>query len=99
MFVARFQPPLHKCSGDAVKRENMQSNLRTYSRPSSVRHVGESRQVQLMRHGDRLRRAIPVLAHDQVSFTAPRVVSLEGVRPVQEDDHIRILFERIMKTS
>lgn len=60
--------------------------------PRSVRHIREPRQMQLMRHCDRLRRAVAVLAHDEVRFAAPRVVALEGVRPMQQDDHVGILF-------
>ena len=65
---------------------------RTPTNARSVRHIREPRQMQLMRHGDRLRRAITVLTHDQVRFTAPRIIPLEGVGPVQQNYHIGILL-------
>jgi hypothetical protein len=56
------------------------------------RHVGEARQVQLVCDGHRLGRAVAVLGQNQVRFTAARVVALEGIWAVQQNDHVRILF-------
>ena len=51
-----------------------------------------------MGNGDGLRRAVSVFAEDQVGLTAARVVTLEGIRPVQQDDHVRILFQTVVNT-
>ena len=68
------------------------SSLRIYKQRLRLGHVGEARQMQLMRNGDGLRRPIPVLAQNQVSFTAAWVVTLERIGPVQKYDHIGILL-------
>jgi hypothetical protein len=77
-----------------IEFENGTSSLRIYIISSFLRlgHVGEARQMQLMRNGDGLRRPIPVLAQNQVSFTAAWVVTLERIGPVQKYDHIGILL-------
>ena len=49
-----------------------------------------------MRNSDRLRRTITVLAQDQIGLAAPRVVPLEGVRAVQQNDHVGILFKAVV---
>ena len=77
----------------------MQSDLRTYTNALLPRHVRKPRQMQLMRNGDRLRRPVPVLAQDQVGLAATRIVTLEGIWTVQQDYHIGILFQGIMKTD
>jgi len=74
-----------------------EQEIAPYIRPVSQQrlrlgHVGEARQMQLMRNGDGLRRPIPVLAQNQVSFTAAWVVTLERIGPVQKYDHIGILL-------
>jgi hypothetical protein len=56
------------------------------------RHVGEPRQVQLVCNGHRLGRAVAVLGQNQVGLAAARVIALERIGPVQQDDHVRILF-------
>lgn len=61
-----------------------------------ARHVGEPRQVQLVRDGHGLGWAVAVLGQNQVGLTATWVVSLEGIRPVQQDNHVGILFERVV---
>ena len=58
----------------------------------SVRHVGKPRQMQLMRHRDRLRRTVAVLGENQVRFTTTRVIPVERIGPMQKYDHIGILF-------
>ena len=56
-------------------------------------HVGEARQVKLMRNGDRLCRTIAVLGQNQVCLAATGVVTFERVWPMQQDDHVRILLD------
>ena len=80
----------------ATATEKMQRRMRRYRRQLRLGHVGKARQVQLMRDGDGLGWAVTVLAEDQIRLTAARVVPLERIRPVQQDDHVRVLFERIM---
>jgi hypothetical protein len=58
----------------------------------SPRHVGESRQVQLMRDGDRLGRTVTVFGQNEVRFPTTWVVTLERIGPVQKYDHIGILL-------
>ena len=62
----------------------------------SPRHVGEARQVQLMRDGDRLGRTVTVFGENEIRLSATRVVALERVRPVQQNDHVSILFQRLL---
>ena len=52
--------------------------------------------MQLVRNGDGLRRAVAVLAQDQIRLAPTRVVPLERVRPMQKYDHVRILLKTIM---
>lgn len=52
--------------------------------------------MQLMRDGDRLRRTVAVLAQNQIGLAAARVVTLESIGTMKQDDHIGILFQRIM---
>lgn len=59
-----------------------------------VRHIRKPRQMQLVGNGDRLRRSRTVFGDNQVSLTTARVISLERIRPMQEDHHIRILLDR-----
>ena len=49
--------------------------------------------------GHRLGWAVTVLGQNQVGLTAARVVTLEGIRAVQQDHHITILFQRIMNRN
>ena len=53
--------------------------------------------MQLVRNGNRRGRAVAVLAEDDVSFAAARVVTIKCIRPMQKHYHIRILFQRIMR--
>ena len=52
--------------------------------------------MQLMRHRDRLRRPVTVLTQDQVGLSPAWVVALEGIGPVQQDDHVSILFKAVV---
>ena len=47
-----------------------------------------------MRHGHRLGRPVAVLGEDEVRFAAAWVVTFEGIRPVQQNDHVGILLQR-----
>jgi hypothetical protein len=47
-----------------------------------ARHVGETRQVQLVRDGHRLGRAVAVLGQNQVRLTAAGIIALEGIGSV-----------------
>ena len=96
---AQFSVSLHQCNGSAAITEKVQSKLRTYNRAASVRHIRKSRQMQLMRHGDRFRRPITVLTENQIRLATPRIIAFEGIRPVQQDDHVRILLQRIMQAN
>jgi hypothetical protein len=58
------------------------------------RHVGEARQVQLVGDGNRLGRAVTVLGQNEIRFPTARVVTLEGVRAVQQNDHVGVLLQR-----
>src|SRR3981081_1834179 len=49
--------------------------------------------------GDRLRWAVAVLAQNQVCLATTRIVALECIRAMQEYDHIRILFERVVNRN
>ncbi len=89
----RVSSPLHKCSPGAAELEKVQRNLRTYTTALLPRHIRKPRQVQLVRHGDRGRRTVTVLTQNQVGLTAPRVITLESVRAVQQDDHVGVLFQ------
>jgi len=72
-------------------------NLRCISTSTLLpRHIREPRQVQLMRDGDRLRRTVAVFTEDQVRLAAPWIVPLEGIGPVQEDNHVSILFKAVV---
>jgi hypothetical protein len=62
-----------------------------------MRHIRKPTQMQLVRNGNRLRRPVTVLAKNQVRFTAARVVTLECIRPMQQYDHVGILFEGIVR--
>jgi hypothetical protein len=62
----------------------------------SPSHVGKPRKMQLVSNSHRLGRAVAVLGHNQVRLTAAGIVAVEGIGPVQQDDHIRILFKTIM---
>jgi hypothetical protein len=92
----RVSHSLHKCSLDAAELEKMQSNLRTYKQQSLSRHVGEPRQVQLMCDSHRLGRTVAVLGENQVRLTTTRIVALESVWPMQQDDHICVLLKAVM---
>jgi hypothetical protein len=59
----------------------------------SPRHVGEARKMQLVSNSHRLGRAVAMLGQNQVCLTAARVVAIEGIGSIQQDDHIRILFQ------
>jgi hypothetical protein len=59
---------------------------------ASPRHVGESRQVQLVRDGHSLRRAVTVFGENEIRLSPARVVALERIGPVQQDDDVGILF-------
>jgi len=52
--------------------------------------------MQLMRHGDRLGRAVAVLGQNQVSLSPTRIVAFERVWAIQKNYHVSILFEAIM---
>jgi hypothetical protein len=77
-----------------TRRYEVQSNLRTYNELLQLlpRHVGEPRQVQLVGNRHRLGRPIAMLSQNQVRLTAAGIVTLEGIRSVQQDDHVRILL-------
>ncbi len=45
-----------------------------------------------MRDSDGLRGAVAMLAQDEVGLAATRVVTLERVRPVQQNDDVRVLL-------
>ncbi|SKN04214.1 Uncharacterised protein [Mycobacteroides abscessus subsp. massiliense] len=77
----------------AITCEIPPRSVRTYKTALLPRHIREPRQVQLVRHGDRGRRAVTVLAQDQVGLTAARVIPFERVRAVQQDDHVGVLFQ------
>jgi hypothetical protein len=48
--------------------------------------------MQLVRNSNRGCRTVTVLAQDDVGFTCARVIALEGVGPVQQNNHVRILL-------
>lgn len=62
-------------------------------------HVRKPREMQLVRHGDRARRASAVLRNDEVGFTAARVVAFERIGPVKQDDQVAILLDRARLTQ
>jgi hypothetical protein len=79
------------------RRRRRSSQQQGSSRTSAAvrdlsRHVGEPRQVQLMRDGDGLGRAVAVLGQNQVRLSPTRIVAIEGVGPVQQDHDVTILF-------
>ncbi len=48
-----------------------------------------------MRDGDGLGRAVAMLAQNQISLAAARIVAFERVRPMQQDHDVGILFEML----
>src|SRR6188508_420352 len=56
------------------------------------RHVDEAREVQLRGHGDRVRRAVAVLGHDEVGLAGPRRLLVVVVVAVKQDHDVRILL-------
>jgi hypothetical protein len=87
-----------RCSNAAVRGAEQSENLQrtTPTETNSPRHVGEPRQVQLVGNRHRLGRPVAMLSQNQVRLTAAGIVTLEGIRSVQQDDHVRILFERVV---
>ena len=75
-----------------IEFENGTSGLRTYKVSLLLGHIRESRQMQLVRNGYRLRRTVAVLTENQVRLAAAWVVAVERIRSVQKYDHIGILF-------
>lgn len=63
------------------------------------RHIRKPREVQLVRHSDIRGRAVTVLAEDDVRFTTARVVAVDGVRAVQQHDHVGVLLQTIMRRN
>ena len=62
--------------------------------PLGLRHVGEARQVQLVRDRHRSCRSCAVLGDYQVCFTTARVITFKRIRSMQQDHHVAILFYR-----
>ncbi len=62
-------------------------------RALGLRHVGEARQVQLMRDSHRSCWTCAVLGDNQVCFAAAGVVTFERIRPMQQDHQIAILLD------
>lgn len=69
-------------------------DLRCISTPLlySPRHIGEPRQVQLMRNGHGPGRTVTVFGENEIRFSATWVIAFECVRAVQQDYHVGILF-------
>ena len=82
-----------------ISREKWTSNLRSHSSQRLPRHIRKPRQVQLVRHGDIRGGAVAVLAEDDVGLATARVLPVEGVRAVQQHDHIGILLEAVMQAN
>src|SRR6516165_3362753 len=53
--------------------------------------------MQLVRDRNRLGRAIAVLGENEIRLSPTRIIPFEGVRPVQQDHDVSILFETIMQ--
>lgn len=87
-----------KSSGTYTFNLAIHTNIHTasYAAAASTRHIGEPRQMQLMGHGHCLGRAVAMLGENQVGLAAARVVALECIRPVEQDNHVGILFKRVM---
>jgi hypothetical protein len=68
------------------------SEMRTYIQVSLPRHVGESREMQLMRDGDSLGRTVTVLGQNQVRLSPAWIVAIERIRTVQQDHDVAILL-------
>src|SRR3954452_10170176 len=64
---------------------------------SAVGEVRETAVVQLVRDGDGTGGTVPVLGEDQVRLAGSGVVALERVGPVQQDDHVRVLLDRVVQ--
>lgn len=79
--------------GDEVDREKCSQNRDPTTTRSGLGEVGEPAVVQLMRDGDRGERPGAMLAQDQVGLTGARIVPLPGVRPVDQDHHVRVLLQ------
>jgi hypothetical protein len=75
-----------------ISLEKWTSNLRSHKCKYLPCHVGESRQVQLMRDGDGLGRAVAVLGENEIGFSPAWIVAFERVRPVQQNHNVSILF-------
>jgi hypothetical protein len=68
------------------------AHLRCISTKISPRHVGESRQMQLVRDGDCLGRAVTVFGEDEISLSPTWIVAVERVRSVEKNHDVSILF-------
>src|SRR5947199_2850473 len=66
-------------------------------RPLAVGEVGEAAVVQLVGDGDRAGGAVAVLGEDEIGLARAGVVALEGVGAVQEDDHVGVLLDAVVR--
>jgi hypothetical protein len=57
-------------------------------------HVREPRQMQLVRDRHRTRRPSTVFRDNKIGFAAARIIRFEGVGPMQQNHHVRILLDR-----
>lgn len=80
-------------SNMTFREGNMTCEMGTDNGRTSPRHVGESRQVQLMGDGHRLGRAVAVFGENEIRLSPARVVALERVRPVQQQHDVGVLLQ------
>lgn len=87
-----FLPTVRATLG-ATSRHTLRTNSRDILGIISPIHWREAGHVQLVGHGHRGRRSIAMLAQNEVCLTATWVVTLERIRPVNEDYQVTVLLQ------